>query len=168
MAALLAERRPLALNLDVDAVRGSLGGWLGQPHESGLAARRLAIAMATTHLAGGQDVIVPQLLVRDRFILELQAAAEQTGATFVEIALIVDRDHMIRAFEARSSNPANQRHVDAHQLVEQSGGTESLIATYDALTQFLDTRPNARRVAVIPGALDATLAAVEAAITEQR
>ena len=62
----------------MDAVRGALGAWIELPHESGLAARRLAVAMVTTHLVNGHDVIVPQLLARDTFVLELEAAAKRT------------------------------------------------------------------------------------------
>jgi len=58
---------PLALNLDIDVVRGLLGGWVETPHESGVAACRLAIAMATTHLADGHDVIVSQFLAQEQF-----------------------------------------------------------------------------------------------------
>lgn len=62
VAAALVARRPLALNLDVDIVRGSLGQWRNTPADAGIAARRLAIAMATTHLGQGHDVVVPQFL----------------------------------------------------------------------------------------------------------
>lgn len=71
IAALLVATRTLALNLDMDVVRGALGGWADLPHESGLAARRLAIAMAAAHLGHGHDVVVPQLLASDTFVREL-------------------------------------------------------------------------------------------------
>jgi predicted kinase len=164
IATWLVAARPLALNLDVDAVRGALGAWIEQPHESGLAARRLAIAMAATHLQNGHDVIVPQLLARDTFVLELEAVAEQTRARFVEVALLADRDDMIRAFEARRSSPENQQHRDAQQLVENSGGDAGLGEMYDRLMDFLDARPKIRRVEVIRGDIQSTLRLVEAAI----
>jgi predicted kinase len=82
---------PLALNLDIDVVRGLLGGWAEAPLESGVAACRLAIAMATSHLADGHDVIVPQFLAEERFIADLDATASAARARFVEIALIVGR-----------------------------------------------------------------------------
>lgn len=164
IATLLVAARPLALNLDVDAVRGALGAWIELPLESGLAARRLAIAMATTHLVNGHDVIVPQLLARDTFVLELEAAAKQTAARFIEIALIVDRAETVRAFESRSASPESQQHRDAQRLVERSGGTDGLRATHDLLMEFLDTRPNVRRVEVIRGDIESTLRLLEAAI----
>ncbi len=61
--------------------------------------------MVTTHLVNGHDVIVPQLLARDTFVLELEAAAKQTAARFIEIALIVDRAETVRRSESRSAAP---------------------------------------------------------------
>lgn len=166
IAARLVASRPLALNLDVDAVRSALGAWIEQPEASGLAARRLALAMTSTHLAQGHDVIVPQLLARDTFIRELATVAGNAGARFIEVALILERDAMLAAFEARSVSPENQQHRDAHQLVEQAGGTVALIELFDRLMAFLDTRRHARRVAPIPGDIEATLLLVESAIRQ--
>ena len=86
LAGRLVDVRPLALNLDIDLVRGQLGGWLDQPIEAGLAARAMAISMIKTHLGSGYDVVVPQLLARNDFIEDLENAASETGAEFVEIA----------------------------------------------------------------------------------
>ncbi len=120
--------------------------------------------MAATHLQDGYDVIVPQLLARDTFVLELEAVAGQTGARFVEVALLAGRDDTIRAFEARSASPENRQHRDAQQLVENSGGDVGLGEMYDRLMDFLDARPNVRRVEVIRGDIDSTLRLVEDAI----
>lgn len=166
IAAGLVARRPLTLNLDVDAVRNALGAWIEHPDESGLAARRLALAMASTHLADGHDVVVPQLLARDTFIRELEAVAESAGARFVEVALVVERDDMVAAFEARSVSPENQQHRDAHQLVEQAGGTGALVELFDRLMAFLETRPHVLRVEPIRGDIEATLQLVETAIIQ--
>lgn len=167
IATRLVAERPLALNLDVDAVRGALGSWIEQPHESGLAARRLAIAMATTHLAEGHDVIVPQLLMRETFALELEVAAGRSDARFVEIALMAGRPDTIDAFESRSASPENQQHRDAQRLVEQSGGPQQVGEMHDRLVEFLATRPNARRVEIVRGDIETTLRRVEAAIAHR-
>lgn len=166
LAARLVAARPLALNLDIDAVRNALGGWLDQPEASGLAARRLALAMATTHLCDGHDVVVPQLLAVDTFAVQLQQAAEQAGARFVEVALIVDRDAMVNAFEARSASPENQQHEDARQLVERAGGTPALLDLYDRVMAFIDSRPDVRRVQPIRGDIDASVRLLESAIDQ--
>lgn len=76
---------PLALNLDLDLVRGLLGDWRSSPGEAGLAARAIGLAAARTHLREGHDVVVPQLVARAQFIEELAATATDAGAEFVEI-----------------------------------------------------------------------------------
>lgn len=139
---------PLALNLDIDVVRGLLGAWAETLDESGVAVCRLAIAMATTHLADGHDVIVPQFLAREQFIVELEATARATSARFIEIALIVSRAEILRAFTSRSAAPENQQHRDARELMERTGGVDALGEMHDMFTKLLETRPNACRVNV--------------------
>jgi cytidylate kinase len=50
-------------------------------------ARRLAVAMATEHLASGSEVIVPQFLARTEFMDRLAETASTCGARFAEITL---------------------------------------------------------------------------------
>jgi hypothetical protein len=120
--------------------------------------------MATTHLTDGHDVIVPQFLAREQFIVELDAAARATGARFIEIALIVDRAETLRAFTSRNAAPENQEHRDARELMERSGGIDALGEMHDTFTKMLETRPNARRVDVVRGDVESTLALVESVI----
>lgn len=86
LAARYVAGHPLALNLDVDLVRSLLGGWTQTPGDAGLAARRLALAMAASHLAEGLDVLVPQYVARDRFVDALQGLASGR-ATFHHVLL---------------------------------------------------------------------------------
>lgn len=65
--------RPLALNLDIDWLRGLLGQWRADAHSAGLLARAIALAAARVHLAAGHDVVVPQFLGRREFIRQLEA-----------------------------------------------------------------------------------------------
>jgi predicted kinase len=155
---------PLALNLDIDVVRGLLGAWADTPPQSGVAACKLAIAMAATHLADGHDVIVPQFLAREQFIVELDAIARSTGARFIEIALIVNRVETLRAFTSRSAAPENQEHRDARELMERSGGIDALGEMHDTFMKLLESRPYARRVDVVPGDVESTFALVESVI----
>ena len=154
----------MALDLDIDLIRGQLGAWLDSPDDAGVAARRLAIAMAATHLAGGYDVVVPQFLAREEFIHELADTALHVGATFVEIGLVVGRAEVLEAFVSRSVAPDNQQHRDAQALVERSGGTDALGEMYERFMELLDGRPGAWRVEVVRGDVEGTLRAVEAAI----
>jgi len=72
LAARYVADRALALCLDVDVVRGLLGDWQEHPHDAGLLARRLALAMARVALREGRDVVVPQFLARPQFLGELE------------------------------------------------------------------------------------------------
>ncbi len=164
LATRLVETRPLALNLDIDVVRGLLGAWIDRPADAGLAARALAISMARSHLAAGHDVFVPQFLGRVDFIEELEQLADECGVRFVEIALIVDRSTALQAFSERSRAPSTQSHVDAAELVERSGSPDAVADMYDAFGAMLEKRPNARRVDVEIGDIDGTLGRLEAAI----
>ncbi len=164
LARRLVEDRPLALNLDIDVVRGLLGGWLEDPSAGGLAARALALAMASTHLGRGHDVVIPQFLARVEFIDELQQVAAETGARFVEIALILGRDEALRAFDRRRATPGDQTHVDAAALVDRSPKADPIGAMYDRFAEALTLRPDAKRVAVEIGDLEGTLERVRAAV----
>ena len=166
----IAERliglRPLALNLDIDAIRGQLGRWLDIPTEAGLSARALAISMISTHLAAGHDVVVPQLLMRHDFIRELEAAAAAADATFVELALDIDRAEAASAFDARSDAPTQTTHRDAADLVERSSADDAVGDMYDALRDLLDSRPLCTRVPAPRDDIAGTLAAVRGALSE--
>lgn len=159
--------RPLALDLDVDVIRGQLGGWLDQPTAAGLAARALATSMIETHLTAGHDVIVPQFLARPDFVVELERLAEHCGAKFAEIALMIDRATAIEAFDDRSHRPVDDTHRDAASLVARSSDPVGAVgAMYDRFVEFLRQRPSARMVRAIRGDVDATVALVEHEITE--
>jgi predicted kinase len=164
IAARLVATRPLALNLDIDVVRGLLGAWLDAPSEAGQAARRIASAMTRTHLESGHDVIVPQFLGRAEFIVELETVARETDSRFVELALWLDRNSALEAFVERAAAPADAVHRDAVALVDRMEEDDPLGAMYDRYVALLDTRPDAIRIEVVRGDVDATLAAVESAL----
>jgi predicted kinase len=155
---------PLALNLDVDIVRAQLGRWIDQPAEAGVAARRLAIAMARTHLESGRDVIVPQLLARPDFIEQLAALAAEMNSQFVEVALVVDIAAARDAFDRRSENPEKQSHRDAAALVDRGDRQAELDRIHRELSALIDSRPSVHRVEVMLGDVDGTFARVTSAI----
>jgi predicted kinase len=164
LATRLVETRPLALNLDIDVVRGLLGAWIERPGDAGIAARALAISMARTHLVSGYDVFVPQFLARVGFIEELEQLAADCDVRFAEVALMLDRGPAVQAFDERSRTPQTQAHVDASALVERAGAEDAVSAMYDAFTQMLERRPNALRIPVEVGDIDGTLARIERAL----
>ena len=164
LARRLVEDRPLALNLDIDVVRGLLGGWLEDPSAGGLAARALALAMASTHLGRDHDVVVPQFLARVEFIDELQRIAVGAGARFVEVALVLGRDDALRTFDRRRAAPGDQTQMDAAALVDRSAESDPVGSMYDLFAEALAVRPTAKRVAVEIGDIEGTLERVRAAI----
>jgi len=96
---------PLALLLEIDGVRTSLGLWQ-ELEESRLVARRLAVAMAEAHLRDGHDVVIPQYLGRADFIESLAALAQRAGATFTELMLVDAEPAVLDRFRARRATLA--------------------------------------------------------------
>lgn len=166
LAAAFVQRRPLALDLDIDVVRGLLGDWAARPADAGIAARRLATSMARAHLVEGHDVIVPQFLARTPFIDELADTATAAGARFVEVALMLRRADAVAAFQRRTALAETPQHRDAAAAVAEAGGTSALEAMYDTYVEMLEHRPDARIVEVIVGDIAGTMARVESAVDE--
>jgi hypothetical protein len=123
LATRLVRTRPMALNLDIDLIRGQLGAWTDSPADAGVAARRLAVSMTATHLADGHDVVVPQFLARKEFIAELADTAERAGSAFCR-----DRTHRqpcrsdrgIRGSERLTGQPAAPRRPHAHRTIRRT------------------------------------------------
>jgi predicted kinase len=147
---------PLALALDLDTVRGLLGGWLDRPVDAGLAARRLALAMARVHLLSGRDVLVPQFLGRLDFVLELDALARELDVELLEIALLSDPVEAGVRFARRSARPQTREHRDAAALQERSGGAAGLGELYDRLLTVIAMRPATRTVLTVDGEVEQT------------
>jgi predicted kinase len=152
------DSRPLTLNLDIDVVRGMLGGWLADPFAAVLTARSIALAMAEAHLSTGRDVIVPQFLGRSGFIDELADVADHAGATFVEAALWMDRVSAIAAFADRRAAASTQAHHDAAALVDRSAQADPIGQMYDAFVQVIEHRPATRRINVVAANIELTFA----------
>jgi predicted kinase len=158
------DSRPLSLNLDIDVVRGMLGGWVDDPQRAGLTARSLALVMAQAHLAAGRDVIVPQFLGRPDYIEQLAGVASRSAATFVEMALWIDRSRAITAFVDRRAAPSAQTHHDAATLVDRSEHADPVGKMDDAFVSVLEQRPATRTVEVISGDIDQTFARFQDAL----
>lgn len=62
LAQAYVESHPGTLNLDIDRVRTFIGGWRQDFVGTGEIVRSMVLAMATSHLSNGRDVIVPQYL----------------------------------------------------------------------------------------------------------
>jgi predicted kinase len=150
---------PLSFCLDVDGVRRLLGHWQELPQESGALARRMAVAMATEHLLGGHDVVVPQYLGRVPFIEQLEQVAAGAAATFHELVLMDTRENAIARFHAR----ADDRGLEAHHreaVAMTPGGDEQLGEMYDRLVAVLADRPRAHVVPTAAGEPEAAYRAI--------
>jgi predicted kinase len=156
LAARYVAERPLALCLDVDVVRGLLGAWLDHPHEAGLLARRLALAMARLALGEGRDVVVPQFLARPAFLGELERLAGELGADFVEVVLVEEPGAAAARLAQRAAGPLTAVQRDAHLLLDRAGGLDTVPALHRGLQDVLAGRPGARRVEPVPGDVEQT------------
>ena len=145
----LAERylvdHPLALKLDIDAIRCSIGHW--ETHdESKHLARALATEVARLHLRSGHDVVVPQLLARLDYIEVLERVAVETGAVFHEILLLPTSGEALARFRARRQafdtagtfHPQATVEHDSQSFAEIYALLEGIARTR-ARTQVVDT-----------------------------
>lgn len=156
LARLYINDRPLALCLDIDAVRAMLGRWIDLPVESGLAARAVAIEMARTHLRARHDVIVPQYLGRVDFIHQLDQLSREVGVPFIETALLTDAADADERFTRRSKAPETNLHRDATALQQRDGGIAAVADAVARLKQVVAQRPNTRFIHSIDGKIDLT------------
>ena len=135
--------RPLALCVDIDALRTSLGGWESDPRSKEIA-RELAVVLAAAHLRAGHDVVVPQLLGRLPFVERLEATASDAGAAFVEVLVTADVEVVARRVLAR-----RRAQVDAgapHPAAE--------LTDADPMARLAETAASLERVASArPGTL---------------
>lgn len=157
---------PLALVLDIDVVRGLLGRWLEMPSDAGLLARQHALAMLSIHLHTGRDVIVPQFLGRIDFVLQLEEAAANQGAAFIEIALISTPEAAKERFQQRSIHPEDQTHRDAATL--ESGTADRIPQMLEGILAVAAQRPRTQYVETIDGDIDGTYARLLTAIASAR
>ncbi|NLT55195.1 MAG: ATP-binding protein [Actinomycetales bacterium] len=165
LAARYVADHPLALDLDIDRVRGCLGRWLSTPQEAGRRARAIALASGRVHLTAGYDVVVPQYLGRTEFLEQLEEVADETGADFHEIVLMDTRENAVRRFVERARTSTEQVHLDARELVDRCGGVDVLAELYDRLLDVLAARPAATVLRIEEGRVDDTYRDLLAAVT---
>lgn len=162
LAARYADDHVGTLNLDIDRLHVLIGGWRelgGRVHDH---LRPLALAMAAGHLAGGNDVIVPQYVARPEAAAAFDQIARAQSADLREIVLLDEREAALDRFDERPDDSEWARHNRA--IVADLGDREFLAAMYDQLLSYLDARPRAVRVASKAGDTDSTYAALLGAL----
>jgi predicted kinase len=152
LARMYVAGHPLALNLDIDVVRGLLGGWNSVPGQAGRLARDLAASMITTHLAAGLDVVVPQYLGRPEFIDRLEALAASRAARFDEVAVLGAQETLLERLAERHRQAAKQDRDDpaARDVLQAACPDDVLAGMCDRLGALLGERPRARMVWSVP------------------
>ena len=158
-----AARHPGVLNLDIDQIIPLIGGWQEDFSAAFEAARPMAAAMARTHLAGGRDVIMPQLITNDREMGDFEGAASATGARYCHIHLVDSPEDCARRLGGRTADPAGPEAV-IRGIVARNGGAAFLEKIHDQLAGFLPGRPLLAVIACEQLTAEQTLAAVEAAL----
>src|SRR6185312_8747709 len=156
LAALYADRHPGTLNLDIDSLHPLVGGWQDPANRTHEVLRPVALAMASTHLGGGRDVILPQYIAREVELHKFEKVAAAQGADFREVVLLHDKDESLDRFESREDDSAWGHHN--RRIVAEQGGPEFLAAMYDALLEIQRQRPAAVVVHSEPGAVEETYA----------
>ena len=145
----------MALTVDIDGLKHSLGRWDEDASASGLHARRLTLALASEQLLAGFDVVIGQYLARTSFIEDLERLAQRHGAQFYEFVLDLDPATLAKRLAERASIPDRPEHAVNNRLVGPPDAT-ALVQTIDALRQ---SRPRAVWVNAT-GPLSSTLSIV--------
>lgn len=165
LSALYADRHPGTLNLDIDSLHRLVGGWRERTAHTHRILRPVALAMASAHLAGGHDVVLPQYLGRLEAIEAFEAVARAQEADFCEVVLLDAKDASIERFHRREDHSAWGVHN--RQLVADQGGSEFLAQMYDQLVDVLDHRPAAVVVPSELGDVEQTYASLLEALGER-
>jgi predicted kinase/RimJ/RimL family protein N-acetyltransferase len=148
------DAHPGTLDLDVDRLRGFVGGWRERFDETGEVVRPVALAMLTAHLRGGRDVVLPQLLADTGEIAKFEQAAHDGGGTFVHVVLLDDEETSVDRFARRDGDDPWHRHV--LDLVADRDGDDGLRALHRRLLAVLAQRPEAVVVDSVEGEVDTT------------
>nr|WP_202897418.1 AAA family ATPase [Actinopolymorpha pittospori] len=156
LSALYADRNPGTLNLDVDTVHRLIGGWQDKETDTWPVVWSIVRAMATTHLDGGLDVVLPQYFARLEEITSFEELAREHGADFREVVLLDDREAAVERFNHRARN-SDDPWIRHHQrLIELGGGPVVLGTMYDNLLEVVRQCPGAVVVPSVVGRVQET------------
>jgi predicted kinase len=165
LSGLYADRNPGTLNLDIDSLHRLVGGWQDADTHMHEILRPLALAMASTHLAAGRDVVLPQYLARLEEIERFERVALERNARFVEVVLLDEKAASIARFDSRQDDSAWGRHN--RRAVAAQGGPVFLASMYDRLLEVLRLRPAATVVRSEPGDIEATYGSLMRALGQR-
>ncbi|GAA1261892.1 AAA family ATPase [Oryzihumus leptocrescens] len=140
-----ANEHPGTLALDLDVLAGLIGGWKEDFSAALETARGHGREMAVRHLRAGFDVILPQLVtVHDRDPdPAFEQAAGTAGATYVQVALMVDDVEHLRRLHGKRPATEVEARVQA-ALVDP--GSDLVDKIRGHLNEYLARRPDAIRL----------------------
>ncbi|UUZ58150.1 ATP-binding protein [Nocardioides sp. B-3] len=98
------------LNCDIDVLRTLIGGWDRDFAGAGALIRPAALAMIGAYLASGEDVVLPQMLVRPSQVALFSGCATDVGAEFVERFLMDSAASSVARFTRRGTGSADPWH----------------------------------------------------------
>ncbi|WP_343908761.1 AAA family ATPase [Nocardioides aquiterrae] len=151
---------PGTLNCDVDVLRSLVGGWEADFVGAGALIRPAALAMIEAYLGTGQDVVLPQMLIRPTELARFEGAASAANAEFVERFVMDERDAVVARFHRRGDSDPAPWHRQVREIVAGQGGDEHLLRCHDALERLLAERPQAVAIVSRDGAVEATYRAL--------
>ena len=143
LARRFADEHPGTLALDLDVLAGLVGGWREDFSRVFRIARGHGQVLATRHLCEGYDVIVPQLVTSHDRGPWFEDAAREAGATYVEVALLVDDEEHLRRLHGK--HPTSE--VEAHiQALLEDPGNDLVDRIRQHLAEYLADRPETTRL----------------------
>jgi predicted kinase len=164
LAQLYVDEHPGVLNLDIDRLRPLIGGWRERFAETGAIVRPVALSMASAHLRGGRDVVLPQYLGRVSEIERFETVARDSGAVFCEVVWMDSRQRSLERFSRRGGNGKPSWHRYVQEIVERNSGQALLADMHDRLTAMLAARPGATIVPSAAGAIQQAYQALTAVL----
>jgi predicted kinase len=160
-----AADHPGVLVCDIDVLRTLVGGWQDDFAAAGGLIRLAALAMIEAYLAGGHDVVVPQMLTDPAKLARFEACATRVGADFTERVLMDSATSSVARFHRRGGD-ADPWHDQVRTIVEAEGGDARLHRCHAALERLLVERPDAVVVPSVEGEIEATYAALRATLDD--
>jgi hypothetical protein len=156
-----AADHPGVLVLDVDRLRSFVGG-VGFL-EAGEIVRPLAVALMTTHLSGGRDVVYPQLASDPDEAAGVERATRDAGGEYVGLLLMADEATAVRRFHDRPDDPSAPWLDEVREIVSGLGGDDALRAYRQSLLDLAAARGD-RVITAVDGQVEQTYADVLAAL----
>jgi hypothetical protein len=149
---------PGVMNCDIDVLRTLIGGWQQDFGGAGALIRPAALALISAYLGNGQDVVLPQMIVRPTELAKFRHAAVQSGAEYRHCMLFDAREASVARFHRRVIVDELQEGV--HAAVAAEGGDAALARLHDALVALTAEIEGTVVVDSIEGDVDRTYRAL--------